>query len=132
MGIPQHTPYASVPIFVVMPDHIHLVVFIDDVDGKMGFPVVTVPPVVVGGGIVVHVNRWKSATVDQQMQLISRRKHRLSCVIGNFKSAVTKYAHEKNVPFVWQTRFHDHIIRNAAELNRIVRYVDNNVANWDS
>ena len=34
--------------------------------------------------------------------------------------------------FVWQTRFHDHIIRDAAELNRIVRYIDNNVANWDS
>ena len=148
-AMPQHNPYAQVPVFVVMPDHIHLVVFIDDGDGEMAPPVGTVPPVE-----TVHApslqstrqstqnptqptppsvpaNRWKSATVDRQMQLISRRKRRLACAIGNFKSAVTKFAHEKHVPFVWQTRFHDHIIRNATELNRIARYIDNNVADWD-
>ena len=145
-AIPDHNPYANVPVFVVMPYHIHLVVFIDDNVG-------TVPPVE-----TVHApslqstqnptqstqstqnpaqpsapaNRWKSATVDRQMQLISHRKHRLSCAIGNFKSAVTKFAHEKNVLFVWQPRFHDHIIRNTTELNRIAQYIDNNVANWDS
>ena len=137
-AIPQHNPYANVPVFVVMPDHIHLVVFIDD-------NVVAVPPVE-----TVHApslqstqnptqptppsvpaKRWKSATVDRQMQLISRRKHRLACAIGNFKSAVTKFAHEKNVTFVWQIRFHDRIIRNTTELNRIVRYIDNNVADWE-
>ena len=43
---------------------------------------------------------------------------------------MTKFAHDKNVSFVWQTRFHDHIIRNATELNRIAQYIENNVANW--
>lgn len=65
------------------------------------------------------------------MQLISRRKHRLACAIGNFKSAVTKFAHEKHVPFVLQTRFHDRIIRDTTELNRIAQYIDNNVADWE-
>ena len=126
-AIPQHNPYANVPVFAIMPDHIHLVVFIDDNDG-------TVPPVqnpTQPTPPSIPANRWKSATVDRQMQLISRQKRRLACAIGNFKSAVTKFAHENHVPFVWQTRFHDHIIRDTTELNHIAQYIDNNVADWE-
>ncbi len=32
--------------------------------------------------------------------------------------------------FGWQTRFHDHIIRNHQEYQRIANYIDNNPANW--
>ena len=122
-----------------MPDHIHLVVFIDDNIGT-ALPVETVHapslqstqnPTQPTLPSTPNANRWKSATVDRQMQLISRRKRRLACAIGNFKSAVTKFAHEKNVPFVWQTRFHDRIIRNTTELNHIAQYIDNNVADWE-
>ena len=132
-----------------MPDYIHLVVFIDDNIGTTP-PVGTVPPVETvhapslqsmqnptrqstqpTSPSTPNANRWKSATVDRQMQLISRRKRRLACAIGNFKSAVTKFAHEKHAPFVWQTRFHDHIIRDTTELNRITQYIDNNVADWE-
>ncbi len=31
----------------------------------------------------------------------------------------------------WQERFHDHIIRNEAEYNRIKNYIINNPKNWD-
>ena len=35
-----------------------------------------------------------------------------------------------NSGFTWQTRFHDHIIRNDEEYQRIANYIDNNPANW--
>ena len=69
--------------------------------------------------------------INEEMQ---RRAHccgRLSHMIGQFKSAVTKYANEHDIPFAWQPRFHDHIIRNGVEMNRIAYYIQNNPMEWE-
>ncbi len=62
----------------------------------------------------------------------------LGFIIGAFKSiTTTNYA--KNVrqdgwpafeKRLWQLRFHDHIIRNDDELNRIRQYIADNPLNW--
>ena len=31
---------------------------------------------------------------------------------------------------VWQSRFHDHIIRNTKEMNNIANYITKNIASW--
>lgn len=54
----------------------------------------------------------------------------LSVVIGGLKSAVTRYARANNISFAWQTRFHDRIVRDQYELNRIAEYIENNIARW--
>jgi putative transposase len=33
--------------------------------------------------------------------------------------------------FAWQPRFHDHIIRNDPEYQRINDYIESNPENWD-
>jgi REP element-mobilizing transposase RayT len=33
---------------------------------------------------------------------------------------------------VWQSRFHEHIIRNKPELNKIREYIINNPLNWET
>ena len=75
-------------------------------------------------------SRWLSDTVNETMQEISHRKGSLSVVIGGLKRAVTHYANENALDFAWQPRFHDHIIRDNSEMNRIASYIENNVANW--
>ena len=55
----------------------------------------------------------------------------LSSVIRGIKSTVTKYANEHNIPFAWQSRYHDHIIRNQLEMNRIADYIQNNPMKWE-
>ena len=35
-----------------------------------------------------------------------------------------------NSGFGWQTRFHDHIIRDDEEYQRIANYIENNPTNW--
>ena len=55
----------------------------------------------------------------------------LSSMLGGFKAAVTKKAREFNSEFGWQTRFHDHIIRNSEAYDRIQHYILNNPLNWD-
>ena len=74
--------------------------------------------------------RWKSDIVNVQMQIISKCKGRLSVVVGGLKRSITHYANTNNIPFAWQSRFHDRIVRDQDELNRIATYIENNVAQW--
>jgi len=41
------------------------------------------------------------------------------------------YARKNNIPFNWQTRYYDHIIRNNDELNNIRKYIINNPLKWE-
>ena len=52
-------------------------------------------------------------------------------MIRGFKIGVTKFARQNNIPFAWQSRYYDHIIRDSAEMNRIAEYIENNVAEWN-
>ncbi|MCR5360974.1 MAG: hypothetical protein K6E73_03065 [Bacteroidales bacterium] len=56
----------------------------------------------------------------------------LSVAVGGIKSSITKFANANALSFAWQTRFHDHIIRDRDEMNRIAQYIENNVAQWES
>ena len=55
----------------------------------------------------------------------------LSSIIRGFKIGVTKNARIINKDFTWQSRFHDHIIRNDEAYQRISEYIDTNVENWE-
>jgi len=44
---------------------------------------------------------------------------------------MTCYSRQNNIPFAWQSRFHERIIRNTDEMNHIAEYIENNVAKWD-
>lgn len=80
--------------------------------------------------ICTDVARNVSTGVNTQMANISPRKNSLAVVIRGVKSSITHYANKNNIPFAWQTRFHDRIIRNQAELDRISDYIEKNVVNW--
>ena len=55
----------------------------------------------------------------------------LSVVIGQYKAYVTK-AIRKYLPdyHVWQSSFHDHVIRNEKDYQRIWLYIEGNPARW--
>ena len=76
------------------------------------------------------VARNVSTGMNTQMANISPRKNSLAVVIRGVKSSITHYANENNIPFAWQTRFHDRIVRNQNELDRISIYIEKNVVNW--
>ena len=54
----------------------------------------------------------------------------LASIVRGFKSSVTTWARRNDVPFNWQPRYHDHIVRNTTEYYRISNYIINNPANW--
>jgi len=57
----------------------------------------------------------------------------ISTIIGSFKSITTKIMNLKfyETGFTWQARFHDRIIRNDDELNRIRQYIMDNPEKWE-
>ena len=125
--VTEHYPYACIPLFVVMPNHIHAVVVIDGENTPHYRDVVET---MCTSSLQVCTQRWKKDIVNDKMQTISHKRGALSVVIGGLKRAVTHFAHENGFDFAWQARFHDRIVRNQDELNRIAKYIENNVTNW--
>jgi hypothetical protein len=70
-----------------------------------------------------------SAPTPPQNQFGPQSKN-LASIIRGFKTGVTKNARLIHPDFAWQSRFHDRIIRNNEEFQRISKYIRNNPANW--
>jgi len=113
--IPQHFSFIRLDEMVVMPNHIHGLLWID----KLG-----------GIGCDVAYNVATGKTKNKKMMEISPKRGSISTVIRSYKSVVTNKSRQINPKFAWQPRFHDHIIRNEKSLHNIRRYIRNNPVIW--
>jgi REP element-mobilizing transposase RayT len=99
--------------FVIMPNHIHALLRIDNPQNNdMMY------------GRIVETHGRAS---------LQRPPKSISSFVGGFKSSATKRINEyRNTQgtSVWQTRFHDHIIRNNDEYQHIEDYIILNPNNW--
>lgn len=59
------------------------------------------------------------------------QRKNLASIIRGFKSAVTNRTRKFHADFAWQSRYHDHIIRNDDQYKQIKNYILNNPENWD-
>jgi REP element-mobilizing transposase RayT len=106
-AIPGHFPHVGLDMFVVMPNHIHGILFIVDKPvGTKNFSLLQSKP------------RGTSKTPGS--------------VIRGFKIGVTKWLRQ-NTEFyhIWQRNYYEYIIRNDKELNRIRQYIANNPMKWE-
>ncbi len=133
----------EIPLFVIMPDHVHLIVTIGENQyntpvrgGATHFDDAThcrgamhcAPTNGTTNGETNHC----APTDGQQMNKFSPQSKNLASVIRGIKISTTTFARKNQIPFSWQRSFHDRIIRDTAEMNRIAEYIENNVAEWDS
>jgi len=102
-AIPDHFPFVVLDAFVIMPNHVHGILIIDKPEGD------------IGNG----PNRF------------GPQSRNLGSIVRGYKIGVTKYARQHNLPFKWQARYHDHVIRNAGEYKRIRKYIHENPQKWD-
>ena len=124
---------AVVKEYVVMPNHIHLILDVVRL-GRVGMGQCPIPTVASDYDCPIPTaaeQSRQSIEINTEMQRRSLSKGRVSVIIGSFKSAVTKFARQKGMYFAWQTRFHDHIIRNQEEYYRIATYIRENPNKWD-
>ena len=56
----------------------------------------------------------------------------LASIMRGFKSAITTQARMLKIPFDWQARFHDRVIRDDEEFRRIAAYIEQNPLNWEN
>jgi REP element-mobilizing transposase RayT len=99
--IPQHYPFVQLDAFVIMPDHIH--------------------------GILHFNNPDKT---DWTPNVFGPQSQNLGAVIRSFKSSVKRHTNQNNIPFAWQSRFYERIIRDQEALDAIRHYIALNPAKW--
>jgi REP element-mobilizing transposase RayT len=92
--------------YVIMPNHFHCI-------------------------IIIGKNKY-NAKIIQQPNKFGPQSQNLASIIRGFKMGVTIKARKIHNVFAWQTRYYDHIIRDADEYQLIVDYISNNPANWQN
>lgn len=105
---------------VVMPNHIHLVL--------------SVGTRFIASASVCTSNNHGCLKPPKHGEVCENNHHnsRLAIIIGAFKAGVTRTARTRRIASLpcWQSRFHEHIIRDQRAFDNIMNYVDNNVERW--
>jgi REP element-mobilizing transposase RayT len=124
LEIPDHFPFVKLGEFMVMPNHVHAIIIIDKphVETK-NFAFLSIQP---GQPSPPQAINQPSKTKNQ----FGPQSQNLGSIVRGFKTGVKKFATMHNIDFAWQSRFHDHIIRNKPEYNRIEKYIIDNPTNW--
>ena len=113
--IPQHFDGVYIDEYVIMPNHVHGIVIINN------------PCRDVACYVSTNDNDGASPTMSQ----LSPKSGSLSAIIRSYKSSVTRWCRQNcDDDFCWQPRFYEHIIRDETALNNIRRYIINNPAKW--
>jgi REP element-mobilizing transposase RayT len=121
LEIPQHFPFIELVSFVVMPNHIHGVVIINNtknMDKDAINRVSTINTIATERGGITGLNN----------PMLSDG---LSKIIRWYKGRTSFDSRKKHYEFTWQSRFHDHIIRDDDSFQNIVEYIDNNPSTWN-
>ncbi len=101
--ITAYHPFVELDEFIVMPNHVHGIIFLNKSDQK----------------------QWQANQFGPQ-------SGNLASIIRGYKAAVKKYATINHIDFAWQSRYFDRVIRSDKELQNIRNYIFNNPANWEA
>jgi REP element-mobilizing transposase RayT len=104
--IPNHSLNVHIDEYVIMPDHIHAILHLDYVARtRLGEP-------------------FTSSAFHAFQKSVPNS---LGVIINHYKSAVTRWCKANGfADFKWHRSFHENIINNKIELNRIKQYIRQN------
>jgi len=116
--LPEQYPYVSIGEFIIMPNHFHCILIIDDACR--------------GGSRTAHDIPHNTHEGGSRTAPTDKRKS-VGRLIGVFKTVSTKRINEKRVTpgnKLWQRNYYEHIIRDDSEYQRIADYIVNNPTTW--
>lgn len=99
--IPQHFPFVELDEFVIMPNHVHGILFFNK----------------------PNKDDWTPNQFGPQSQ-------NLASVVRAYKSSVKRHANQNNINFEWQSSYYDRIIRDYNEFTNVQQYIINNPDKW--
>ena len=127
--LPNHYPNIKLDAFCIMPNHIHGIIEIDNGGAvETGFkPVSNIPPTVSGSAEtgfkpVSTIPTTATPTHHGLFEFVRALKTFSARRINELRKSAGEH--------VWQSRFHDHIIRCDGSLERIRKYIVNNPKSW--
>ena len=94
----------SIPKYVIMPNHIHLIIEIYNGDEKRAI---------------------RESPLQYHRSVIDK-------MVGFLKMNVSKKIHNEHSDKIWQRSYHDHIIRGEKDYQKIWEYIDTNSLKWGS
>jgi REP element-mobilizing transposase RayT len=116
--IPQHFRGVELDEWIIMPNHIHGLIYMDDPRYR---------------GVACNAPTEISIDDLEHKKLTGPPLGSLGILVRSFKSAVTKRINElRREPgsVVWQRNYYEHIVRSEEETLRIRRYIMDNPSHW--
>ncbi|HLO17395.1 MAG TPA: transposase [Anaerolineales bacterium] len=117
-AIPEHFPFIELGAFVIMPNHMHGIIVINN-----GHRAETFSSPFLGA---MHASPLPT---QRPRGPVTRS---LGTIVGSFKSAVTnRVGREHNATGIWQRNYYEHIIRDKKDLQNKTDYINANPSFWD-
>ena len=136
--IPQHFFSVEIGEYVIMPNHIHGIIAWDIAEARSPNPQENAKK---RRGEVTSPSLGKNAEARSPNPQENARKRRgevtspsLGKIVAYFKYQSTKHINQHhNTPGtrIWQRNYHDHIIRDDIDLQRLCEYIQNNPRKWE-
>jgi REP element-mobilizing transposase RayT len=114
--------------YVIMPNHIHLLIEIKYQINNNDFNVETPRRDVSTNPDILIKNQ---NIHKPEIAIKNWRPNSIGSIVCQFKSVCTKRINPKTIFFAWQPRYHDIIIKNEKQYFTIKNYIKNNVINWE-
>jgi len=112
LKIPEQFSFCRLGEFVIMPDHMHGILIIEGAPKRD----------------ITSLEKKRGGITGMNNPMLHQN---LSRIIRWYKGRCTFEIRKFNPEFAWQSRFHDHIIRDNASYDRITTYIQNNIQNWN-
>jgi REP element-mobilizing transposase RayT len=118
MEVPRHFPNASLMDYIVMPDHLHGLICLNEKED----------------GTIYRASTEKAKSFGKP--IIGS----IPTIIRAYKAAVTRIINRNNSKSrgkihrapIWQPGYYEHIIRDEEELNYTINYIKSNPSNWET
>jgi len=129
LEIPHHFPHVKLDEFVIMPDHIHGIIILNDIVGAKNFS--PQPSNNFSPQPSNNFSPQPMPTPQQNITPFRSPSKTIGSIIRGFKIGVTKgFRQNTDIYVVWQRNYYEHIIRNKVELNRMRQYIIDNPKKW--
>ena len=128
--IPRHFPHVALDEWVVMPNHIHGILWIKDVGARHSVKAVSATP---DSGMGRHLERTQDILTNASPLPAGPPSGSLGVIVGNFKAVtarrINRLRQVSGAP-VWQRNYYERVIRDEQELNVVRQYIGDNPACW--
>ena len=109
----QYHQRATIDEWVIMPNHVHCIIALGDYGEK--------------------IHEFYLPEIDTKQYRSLRRKMLIPVLLGKFQMQTSKQINilrNSAGQKTWQPNYHDHVIRDDDEYNRIKQYIINNPKKW--